>query len=141
MLQNSPLMAVGAGTSSGDHHAAGPAVGYVFQLEQAMLKLLPAALADADASVSVEVYDDVAFHVGAGPPREVLQIHHSVNSSRELLDTSAKTWRTLAIWADEWNGLDVDEKRDMTLLTTQQAREGSALEALTSRARNLNHAA
>lgn len=122
------------------HRAAGPATGYVFQLGQAMLMLVPAALADDDASVSVEVYDDVAFHRGTGAPREVLQIHHSFNSGRELLDTSVKTWRTLAIWAAEWCNLRADERRDMTLVTTQAARDGTALQALTQRARDLDYA-
>jgi hypothetical protein len=126
--------------SPADHHAAGSAVGYVFQLEQAMLTLLPHALADEDAAVSVEVYDDVAFHHGAGPPKSVLQIHHSMSSDRELLDTSSKTWRTLAIWANEWTALDADEVRDMALITTQHARSGSALEALARQPRNLDHA-
>src|SRR2546423_966326 len=111
---------MGAPVSPGDHHAAGAAVGYLFQVEQALLKLTPSALADEDASVSVELYDDVAFQRKAGSAKEVLQIHHSVNSSRELLDTSAKTWRTLAIWAQEWDALETSERRDMTLLTTQR---------------------
>jgi C-terminal domain 7 of the ABC-three component (ABC-3C) systems len=133
-------MTQGRPHSPGDHHAAGPALGYVFQFEYAMLLLLPRALADEDAAVSVEVYDDVAFHRAAGPPKEVVQVHHSVNSTRDLLDTSHKTWRTLAIWAGEYTALEADEAREMTLLTTQRARAGSALEALTTRARNLDHA-
>lgn len=123
------------------HHAAGPATGYIFQFGQAMLELLPHALVDNDAAVSVELYDDVAFHRGSGSPKSVLQLHHSVNAERELLDTSSKTWRTLAIWAQEWVRLDADQSRDMMLVTTQHAREGTALAALRRKGRNVDHAA
>lgn len=108
---------------------------------QAMLKLLPSALADEDAAVSIEVYDDVAFHREGRSPKEVLQINHSVESDRELLDTSRKTWRTLAIWAEEWLALDADQERQMTLITTQRAKEGSALAALRPDVRKHDHAA
>lgn len=126
--------------SSGSHHAAGAAVGYVFQLEYALLSLVPCALADEELAVSVEVYDDVAFHTKSGRAKEVVQVHHTLKSVRELIDTSAKTWRTLAIWAEEWRGLDAAERRDMTLVTTQKTRRDSGLEALTRRAWDLDKA-
>ncbi len=122
--------------SSSNHHAAGPTLGYLYQVQQALLRLVPHALADDEAAVRLEVFDDVSFHRGSGPARDVLQIHHSVNSDRELLDTSAKTWRTLAIWTAEWKTLHVDERREMLLVTTQLARAGSGLEKLTARIRD-----
>lgn len=123
-----------------DHSAAGPALGYVYQCQVALLELVPHALASRDAAATLEVFDDVAFDFGAGQPKSVLQVHHSVVSDRELLDTSAKTWRTLAIWSNEWAALDVDETRVMTLVTTQTARAGSGIAALTARDRNVDHA-
>jgi len=122
------------------HSAAGPASGYVYQFQAALLELIPYALAGRDAQVTLEVFDDVAFDFGAGLPRSVFQVHHSLRGDRELLDTSAKTWRTLAIWAGEWSALDATETRVMTLLTTQRARAGSGLEALTAAERNVDRA-
>lgn len=122
------------------HLAAGPALGYVYQFQVALLELVPFALASADAEVSLEVFDDVAFDFGAGPPRSVFQIHHSLIAERELLDTSAKLWKTLAIWTGEWGRLEPGESRVMTLLSTQQVRPGTGLAALTKQHQNLDDA-
>jgi hypothetical protein len=119
------------------HTAAGPALGYLFQFQVALLELVSHALANSDAAVTLEVYDDVAFHFGDGvTPRQVIQVHHSVNSDRELTDTGAKLWRTLAIWASQWPLLGADEDCSLVLLSTQTAADGTALAALTARARN-----
>jgi hypothetical protein len=122
------------------HSAAGPALGYLYQFQTALIELIPHALAGRDAAVTLEVFDDVAFDFGAGNPKSVFQVHHSLQSERELLDTSAKIWRTLAIWVGEWEALPVGETRVMTLLTTQRPRAGSGIEALTTTSRNLDHA-
>jgi hypothetical protein len=53
------------------HLAAGPALGYVYQFQVALLELVPHALADADVNVSLEVFDDVAFDFEAGSARSV----------------------------------------------------------------------
>ena len=119
------------------HLAAGPALGYVYQFQVALLELVPHALSDADVNVSLEVFDDVSFDFDAGPARSVFQVHHSLVSERELLDTSTKVWRTLAIWAREWGRLEPGESRVMTLLSTQNARAGTGLAALTHESRNL----
>jgi hypothetical protein len=112
----------------------------VYQFQSALLDLIPHALAGWDAQATLEVFDDVAFEFGAGHALTVFQIHHSVLSDRELLDTSAKTWRTLAIWAGEWSVLGADATRVMTLVTTQHARAGSGLAALTALGRDVDHA-
>ena len=122
------------------HHAAGPALGYVYQFQVALLGLVPLALTSRDAEVSLEVFDDVSFDFGAGPARSVFQVHHSLLSERELLDTSAKLWRTFAIWAAEWGRLEPGESRLMTLLSTQRVRSGTGLAALTEEHRDLERA-
>jgi hypothetical protein len=122
------------------HLAAGPALGYIYQFQVALLQLVPHALTNADVKVSLEVFDDVAFDFNAGPARSVFQVHHSLTNERELLDTSAKLWRTLAIWATEWKRLEPGESRVMTLLSTQRARAGTGLAALTLDNRDHEHA-
>ena len=114
------------------HLAPGQALGYIYQFQVALLELVPHALADADVTVSLEVFDDVSFDFGAGPARSVFQVHHSLSSQRELNDTSAKLWKTLAIWTSEWEHLEPGESRVMTLITTQRARTGTGLAALTA---------
>jgi hypothetical protein len=122
------------------HSASGPALGYLYQFQVALLELTAHALVGRDAEATLEVFDDVAFDFGAGHPKSVLQVHHSVVSARELLDTSAKVWRTLAIWAGEWDALEATETRVMTLITTQRARAGTGIEALTAAHRNVDYA-
>ena len=107
---------MGVTAAASGHSAAGPALGYLYQVQAALLELIPHALAGRDAQVTLEVFDDVAFDFGAGHAKSDFQVHHSLHSERELLDTSAKTWRTLAIWASEWDALEADETRVMTLL-------------------------
>ncbi|MEV4422473.1 ABC-three component system protein [Patulibacter sp. NPDC049589] len=86
------------------------------------------------------MFDDVSFDFGAGSPRSVIQVHHGINSTRELLDTSAKVWRTFAIWTDAWRDLDAAEDVVMTLVSTQPARAGSGIASLRPGSRDLNHA-
>jgi hypothetical protein len=120
--------------------AAGPALGYIFQCQVALLEIVPHALANDDVAVSIEVFDDVAFQFDQGAPRAVIQVHHRLLSHRELTDTSAKVWNTLAIWAGEWEQLEAGESRVMTLLSTQHVRSGTGLAALTDAARDDAHA-
>jgi hypothetical protein len=122
------------------HLAAGPALGYVYQFQVALLELVPHALANGDVEVSLEVFDDVAFDFAAGSPRSVFQVHHSLIGDRELLDTSAKLWNTLGIWAGEWERLQPGESRVMTLLSTQRVRPGTGLASLTDEHADLKHA-
>jgi len=121
------------------HTAAPAALGYIYQCLVALLGSLPHALAGRDVITTIEVFDDVAFEFGDGSAREVLQVKHHQRSARDLIDTSADLWRTLGIWSDEWAAAG-DEVREMTLVTTQSCREGSAVEALTDRARDDDHA-
>ncbi len=126
--------------ANSSHLAAGSALGYLYQFQVALLKLVPHALADADVTVSLEVFDDVAFDFDAGPARSVIQVHHSLVSDREMLDTSAKLWRTLAIWAGEWERLEPGESRVMTLLSTQHVRAGTGLAALAQESPDVEYA-
>lgn len=118
------------------HTAAPSALGYIYQCQVALLGSLPHALAGRDVLTTIEVFDDVAFEFGDGTAREVLQVKHHQRSARDLIDTSADLWRTLGIWSDEWAAGGADEGRVMTLMTTQPCRAGSAVEALTDRARD-----
>lgn len=122
--------------TAASHTAAPSALGYIYQCEVALLGSLPHALAGRDVLTTIEVFDDVAFDFGDGTAREVLQVKHHQRSVRDLIDTSADLWRTLGIWSDEWAAGAADEGREMTLMTTQPCRAGSAVEALTNRARD-----
>lgn len=116
------------------HTAAPAALGYLYQCEVALLGLLDRLWTGEQVSVSLEVFDDVAFEFGSGSAREVLQLKHRPRSQRDLIDTSGDLWRTLAIWAQTWERVGAGERPRMRLVTTQTARTGSAVEKLTERA-------
>jgi hypothetical protein len=114
-------------------------MGFVFQFQVALLKLLPYALEYEEAAVSLEVLDDVELTHRPGKPPEFTQVHQSGND-RKLTDHSPKVWRTLAIWGDHLKTKDPSEVLEFTLLTTQTAAPGSGVAALTASNRQVDDA-
>lgn len=84
------------------HGAAPSALGYLYQCEVALLGLLDRLWSGEQVSVSLEVFDDVAFEFGTGTDREILELKHHPLTQRDLIDTSRDLWRTLAIWTAAW---------------------------------------
>jgi hypothetical protein len=111
------------------HLAAGPALGYVYQLQVALLELIPHALTNSDVAVQLEVLDDVSFEYPGAPPK-VVQVHQEAGN-RSLTDRSAKLWKTIGIWSREQKRLPRGERREMTLFSTQPVQESSGLACLT----------
>lgn len=133
------MSAVKKGEGTPTHLAAGAALGYVFQFQVALVKLLGYALAQKEASVRLEVLDDISLDHRPGNPPELIQVHQA-SGSRQLTDRSAKVWRTLAIWASQWSDAEVGESQILTLHSTQTAQDESGIAALTSIDRSVDHA-
>src|SRR4051812_38285822 len=76
--------------------AAGPMVGYLYQVRVALLWAIRRSPA-GDFTVSIETLDDVSFEVG-GEPNAVLQTKHSLKAVANLTDLSPEVWKTLRIW-------------------------------------------
>lgn len=134
-------MSAGDSAGSGSTHlAAGPALGYVYQFQVALLELVPHALANADVAVQLEVLDDVSFEYPEGAPPKVVQVHQEAGD-RPLTDRSAKLWKTIGIWSREQRRLPPGERREMTLFSTQPVQEGSGLACLTRGRHNPEQAA
>jgi hypothetical protein len=75
--------------------AKGPAAGYIFQFEKALLML---SKLDKNDFISVENVDDIAVHKN-GSVFITIQAKHSISSSGTTFqDTSYSLWRTLQIW-------------------------------------------
>jgi hypothetical protein len=81
------------------HGAAPAALGYLYQIQLALLELVRRGKAEPSLAVSLEVFDDVAFEVG-GDPVEMLQSKHSISSVKSLANTSTDLWTTLRAWMD-----------------------------------------
>jgi hypothetical protein len=125
--------AVSAADSKGSgstHLAPGPALGYAYQFQVALLELLPHALSHSDATVQLEVLDDVSLDFQEGAPPKVIQVHQEAGT-RRLTDRSAKVWKTLGIWSREQKDLPDGQSREMSLFSTQTTQEGSGVAHLT----------
>lgn len=90
---------------SADHNAVDSTLGYNFQTLHALIVLLRA---DDDESVTIELTDDVTLHhkpwTGSEPDDSRFQVTHSIKGQLpEITSSSAKLWKTLRIWASEYN--------------------------------------
>jgi hypothetical protein len=128
--------------------AAGPMVGYLYQVRIALLWAIRRSRT-GDFAVSIETLDDVSFEVG-GQPDAVLQIKHSLNVAANLTDLSAEVWKTLRIWIVGLRSGEIPPGTARFLVATAEAPAGSACAALgiegmgrdvNEAARRLKHAA
>lgn len=111
-----------------DHSAAPAALGYFYQAQWALLELIRGSRIRPDCRISLELFDDVAWD-DEGSPVELLQIKHHLLGSRLLGDLDDDLWRTIGAWLDSGPAEDVDGPL-LTLVTTQTARDGSAVSFL-----------
>ena len=111
-----------------DHSAAPAAAGYFYQAQWALLELIRGSRVRPDCRISLELFDDVAWDAD-GSPVELLQIKHHLVGSRLLGDLDDDVWRTIGAWLDAGPADDPNGPL-LTLVTTQTARDGTALGAL-----------
>ncbi|MFB7178578.1 hypothetical protein ACFCYI_12830 [Streptomyces sp. NPDC056257] len=115
--------------ASSTHEASASALGYLFQAQLALLELLRGQEDRPDGAISLKLHDDVAWEE-AGRPVELLQVKHHIRSVRSLGDKDDDVWRTIQSWMDTHRPGD-EHGPTLTLVTTQLARPGTAMAALT----------
>ena len=100
--------------------AAGPALGYLAQIDYALLATLE-RMDDEDAfAVSIETLDDIVFHhADSDDATEKWQSKHTIDTRRTLSDASGDLWKTLHNWIVEPAGPEVR----LVLLATATAGE------------------
>ena len=109
---------------AGTHSAAGPAAGYHFQLQRALLDLLAAD--DDETAISIETLDDLVLSAGdAGSITDLEQLKHSV-SPGSLTDASRPWWDAMAVWMDLAAADDLSGNERLVLVTTHDAPADSA---------------
>jgi hypothetical protein len=79
--------------------AAGSALGYLAQVEYALLIALQRMDNDVSFRLSLETIDDITFDV-EGQPRELWQTKHHVDRQGSLGDASPDLWKTLHNWIE-----------------------------------------
>ena len=107
-------------TDSNRFSAAGPALGYLAQVEYALLIALRRMDTEESLRLSLETADDITFEV-EGQPRELWQTKHHVGRQGSLADASPDLWKTLHNWIETSNDLSA-----CFLFTTTTAPAGAA---------------
>lgn len=111
------------------YSAAGSALGYLAQIEYALLLMLRRLDDEPDLRVSIETLDDIVFETGSGATaRELWQTKHHVTDGGSLGDSSTDIWKTIHNWITESTDSLV-----RVLVSTTSAPPGSAAEKLCER--------
>lgn len=88
--------------SSSRFSAAGPALGYLAQVDYALLAALERMDKEDDFTLSIETLDDIVFHhAETDDATEKWQSKHTVDATRSLSDSSTDLWKTLHNWIVE----------------------------------------
>jgi hypothetical protein len=124
--------------TAGQHNASASAVGYLYQVNWALIELLESAPARPDQAISLETHDDVAWEE-AGSPVELLQSKHHVGVSTGLGDMDTDMWKTLLVWMNTAQPTD-PQGPALALVTTSVAQPGTAAHALRSDMRDTSTA-
>lgn len=104
--------------------AAGQALGYLAQVEYALLLVLQRMDSEPILRLSLETVDDITFE-GDGTPRELWQTKHHINRRGSLSNSSPDLWKTLHNWIET-----SDQHSACFLLSTSAAPDGAASKLL-----------
>lgn len=104
--------------------AAGSALGYLAQVEYALLIALQRMDTEDNLRLSLETVDDITFE-GEGQPKELWQTKHHVGRQGSLGDASPDLWKTLRNWIET-----SDEYSACFLYSTATAQPGTAASLL-----------
>lgn len=107
-----------------DHGASASALGYLYQVDWALLELLRNGKHRPDYGVTLEKDDDVSWEKD-GSPTELLQLKHHSSTASSLTDMSDDWWRTLKVWMDDASLRDAAGPM-LCLITTATAGLSSA---------------
>lgn len=107
------------------HSAAPAALGFLAQVEYALLLALQRLDTTLTFEVSLETLDDIVFDDGVEDRVELFQTKHHVDRSASLTDASTDVWKTLRNWIE-----DSPPTANLTMLTTAIAPVGAAMSYL-----------
>ena len=114
--------------TAGQQNASASAVGYLYQVNWALVELLERAPDRPDQAISLETHDDVAWEQ-SGSPVDLLQTKHHVGVSTGLGDKDTDIWKTLLVWMNTAQPTD-PQGPALILVTTSVAQPGTAAHAL-----------
>ncbi len=99
-------------------------LGYLYQVRMALVLLLRRLKTDPGATLTLENFDDIAFHSNGAV---VEQLQTKLVTAKSLSDASVDLWKTLRVWSEQFRAGVLDPtSTSLTLLTTAEAPIGSA---------------
>ena len=113
------------------HAAAGQALGYVYQVQWALVELARRSAVSATTQLRIEALDDIET-IAADEPIELTQVKHQVKPTADLTENSVDLWRSLNVWMDVFSGRITSEAPVLKLVTTATIPDGSLLNMLRS---------
>lgn len=114
--------------TTGQHSAAGPAIGYLYQTQWPLIELVRRSRDEPDCHLALELLDDVVWSTD-GLPHELVQNKHHTSRAGGIGDMAVDLWRTVCVWMDAHPPGD-PAGPTLTLVTTSVAAPGSAAHAL-----------
>jgi hypothetical protein len=114
---------------SPSHSAAGQALGYVHQVQWALVELIRRSATSPDTQLRIETLDDIEITRADGHS-EYTQVKHQVIPASDLTENSVDLWRSLNVWMDAFGGQPMSAMPILKLVTTASIPAGGALNAL-----------
>lgn len=127
-------------THNNNFSAVNPALGYLYQVQVALLWSLRKLKSSQDFLVSIEILDDVAFEENNGNSIEFLQTKHHCRSSGNLTDSSTDIWKTFRVWMSGLKNHSISADNNLYLISTSIAPTSSAASYLKINDRDINRA-
>ncbi|MFJ4073639.1 ABC-three component system protein [Curtobacterium sp. NPDC089991] len=110
------------------HDAAASALGYLHQIDWALLEMIRTGPTRPDHGIMLEQHDDVSWVNGASPT-ELLQVKHHADRKGGLSDMSVDLWTTFQVWMDDKKFVDPSGPA-LGIVTTSTASPGTAASLL-----------
>jgi hypothetical protein len=112
------------------HAAAGQALGYVHQVQWALIELIQRARKSPTTLLRLETLDDIETTLPGPGAVELTQVKHQVKPASDLSENSVDLWRSLNVWMDVIADKMVVGTPVLKLVTTVSLPSGSILNYL-----------
>jgi hypothetical protein len=112
------------------HAAAGQALGYVHQVQWALIELVQRARNSPTTLLRLETLDDIETNVPEAQTTELTQVKHQVTPTSDLSENSVDLWRSLNVWLDVLASGMIAGIPVLKLVTTASIPNSSALNYL-----------
>ena len=110
-----------------NHNASSQALGYLYQVQCALLFLLDSE--DEDIKVCIEKFDDISFHKDQNVIEQLQLKYHSKDGN--ITNSSVDFWRTLKVWIDAINAdVTLLDSTKFYIITTNSIATDSVIEKI-----------